>query len=281
MAESVTVEMAGGRSPVEAAVGAARELRLPLLIASLTTAAAFLPLFLAQSPSVEYTASLFTVVTVTLVSAWILALTVTPLLCVRFLRVPPISQRERFYGRFYRWYRSLLLTGLRHRMPAVAAGVGLFVLAMLAARFVPSIFFPSSNKWVFTAAFELPAGTAIERTREVAAAVDGFFTDNLRAGGGRAPGADPRRGPDRREGVTNWVTFVGGGEPRFYVAHWPSPPEPRLAFSILNATSHDVILSELIPRIEAFCRERFSRPRGHARTAEARAAGQGPPSRCG
>ena len=63
MAESIMVQISAGRRPVEAAVGSARELRVPLLISSLTTAAAFLPISLAQSTTGEYTAPLFKVIT--------------------------------------------------------------------------------------------------------------------------------------------------------------------------------------------------------------------------
>ena len=57
MAESIMVEMAEGKSRVEAAVASARELRIPLLTSSLTTAAAFLPIYLAESTTGEYTGS--------------------------------------------------------------------------------------------------------------------------------------------------------------------------------------------------------------------------------
>ena len=85
MTESIVVQMGVGWRPTSAAVNSARELRMPLLVASLTTSAAFLPIFLAQSRTGEYTSALFTVVAITLLTSWILALTMTPLLCVRFL----------------------------------------------------------------------------------------------------------------------------------------------------------------------------------------------------
>ena len=257
MAESITIRMALGQDRVAAAVRSARELRAPLLISSLTTAAAFLPISLAQSTTGEYTAPLFTVVTITLLSSWVLALTVTPLLCARFLKVNPVSTPERFYGCFYRWYRRLLLAGLQHRMLALATVVGLFALALLGARSVPSIFFTPSDKAIFTVEYGLPAGTSIERTQEVVAAADDFVARELRASGNWTTGSGPAPDPGRREGVTNWVTFVGNRGPRFNMNHLPGPPDPRQAFSLFNATNRDVITDELIPRLAAFCREQF------------------------
>ena len=245
MAESIMVQMAGGRRPLEAAVGSARELRVPLLISSLTTAAAFLPIALAESTTGEFTAPLFWVITITLLCSWLLALTMTPLLCTLFLKVRPVDPGERFAGRVYAAYRGLLVACLRRRGLTLAGVGGAFSVAIWGFGAVPNIFFPPSDKATFTATYELPAGTSIERTLEVVEAVDRFIGSELGVG------------PDRAEGVTNWATFVGNGGPRFYLSHAPEPPNPQYAFALLNTTSPDIITRELIPRLAAFCRERF------------------------
>ena len=267
-------------------------MRIPLLTASLTTAAALLPIFLAESTTGQYAAPLFKVVTITLLCSWILTLTMTPLLCARFLRIgrapdegspgrdsgeaaaveaflriQQTSSGEIYGGRLYRGYRRLLLVGLRHRVIALGTIMGLFGAAIVAARFVPTVFFPPSDLAVFTAEYELPAGSSIERTTEVVEEIDRFISQELRRDSDRSP-AGPRVAPtatrvgsgDRAagsEGVTNWVTFVGNGGPRFYLPYVPEPDSPEYAFSILNATSRGAITADLIPRIEAFCLERF------------------------
>ena len=75
MSESTMVQMSQGKSAKKAAIDSAGELRVPLLVSSLTTAAAFLPIYLAESNTGEYTAPLFKVVTITLICSWLLALT--------------------------------------------------------------------------------------------------------------------------------------------------------------------------------------------------------------
>ena len=269
MAESIMVQMAEGRKPVDAAIGSARELRVPLLISSLTTSAAFLPIFLAESTTGEYTAPLFKVVTITLLSSWLLALTMTPLLSVMFLKVKPVAQEESFNSRLYRVYRGTLLSGLRHRFLSIAAIVGLFVVAIQGFAYLPNIFFPPSDKAIFTAEYELPAGSSIERTEAVIAEIDHYIVTQLAVtepvdrpgfGGVLAARQPDHAGPtaeSRSEGVTNWATFVGNGGPRFYLSHSPEPNSPNYAFSILNASSRDVIARELIPSLEAFCLEAF------------------------
>ena len=267
MAESIIVLLDAGRRPIDAAIGAAHELRIPLLIASLTTAAAFLPIFLAESTTGQYTAPLFKVVTITLLSSWVLTLTLTPLLCATFLRrgirkeplgqglgttevdaflrMSQTSAGEFYEGWFHRAYRTLLLTGLRHRVVSVALAAALFGAAIVAARSVPTIFFPPSDLAIFTAEYELPAGVSIERTTAIVEEIDRFIERRLRTD------------DEQTEGIINWVTFVGDGGPRFHVSQVPEPESPDYAFSILNATSRTIITDDLIPRIEAFCRDRF------------------------
>ena len=65
----------------------AGRMTVPLLISSLTTSAAFLPFYLAESGTGEYVGSLFIVVSVTLLSSWMISLTMIPLFCVFFLKI--------------------------------------------------------------------------------------------------------------------------------------------------------------------------------------------------
>ena len=156
MAESIMVQMAEGKPPIEAAVGSARELRIPLLTSSLTTAAAFLPIYLAESTTGEYTGLLFTVVTVTLLCSWVLALTLIPLLCVLFLKVEPRTDADAFGTRFYQVYRRVLLAAVRYPFVTVLVVAAIFFAALEGLAYVPNIFFPPSDTPMFTAEIESP-----------------------------------------------------------------------------------------------------------------------------
>ncbi|MEJ2669227.1 MAG: efflux RND transporter permease subunit [Gammaproteobacteria bacterium] len=139
MTENIVVKMKSGQSPLDAAIGSATELRVPLLTASLTTAAAFLPIYLAQSNTGEYTAPLFEVVSITLLSSWVLSMTVIPMLCVYCLKVKvaPASAHQGgadvsrdegacLQDRVLEKYRSVLVVLLRHRVAMVIATVLVF-----------------------------------------------------------------------------------------------------------------------------------------------------------
>ncbi len=244
MSESIMVQMAAGRPRTEAALSSAHELRTPLLTSSLTTAAAFLPIFLAKSSTGEYTAPLFKVVTIALLCSWVLALTVTPLLAVTFLKVRPSPGETGYDTPFYRRYRALLLGGLRRPWRALAGVLGLLLLAFAGMGQLPFVFFPPSDKSTFTAALEMPLGTSIERTEEIARAVNGYIDRELRVSA------------ERETGVTSWGTWIGEGAPKFELAYNPEPPSPNYTFLLVNTTSRETLL-ETIPRLEAFCREAF------------------------
>ncbi len=262
MAESILVQMSNGRPGKEAAIDSARELRIPLLTSSLTTSAAFLPIYLAESATGEYTAALFEVVTIALLASWLLSLTMTPTLCATFLRVAPNGSggsTETFTSPVYRRYRAVLVTLLR-RPGVTMLGVALvFVGAMSAASRVPSLFFPTSDRPTFEIEIEMPAGTAIEYTRKAVQRLEGFMIRELQVG------------DERPEGVVNWASFIGKGAPRYYLSYGPEPPDPSYAIMLVRATSREA-MDPVMARLREHLRELA--PEANARVSPRRL---GPP----
>ncbi len=261
MSESIMVSMAGGKNAKEAAIESATELQVPLLTSSLTTAAAFLPIFLAESSVGEYTAPLFKVVSITLIGSWILSLTMIPMLCVRFLKIEKKEEGE-FDSRFYRTYRGMLLMALKNRVVALVLLIGVFLLAMKGFAYIPNIFFPPNDRPTFTMELELPVGTPIERTEKVAEVFEQHLRENYWTGRESAPA----------EGVVNWVTFIGNGGPKFALGYNPGLQSPEVAIFLINATSRPLV-DELIVELEEFADNSFSDLR-----ATIRPLSNGPPA---
>ena len=246
MSESIMVQMAEGKPRIEAAVSSARELALPLLISSLTTSAAFLPIYLAQSAVGEYTGSLFKVVTITLLSSWALALTMIPLLCFLFLRVAKRQEGAAFDSRTYRTYRRMLLLILSRPAITVVAVVLLFVGSLQLFRFVPVIFFPDDDRPTLTAQLKLPFGSPLAATQEIVASFERFIADELVVG--KAVALPPEGGlmasigrllgkEEPPNGVVDYTTFLGNGGPRFYLGHSPEQSSPAYALMLINTTT--------------------------------------------
>jgi multidrug efflux pump subunit AcrB len=244
MSESIMVYMGQGMSKTEAAIKSSHELRFPLLVSSLTTAAAFLPFYLAKSEVGEYTSSIFKVVTITLICSWILSMTMTPLLCVLFIKPKraSVEDSERMNTLFYRSYRSFLLALLKNRAITIVATGIVFVLGMYGLSQVPQKFFPDIPGNFFYAKLNLPPGTNIERTAQVVSTLEQYIKEEL------------SEDSKRPEGITRFASFIGGGEPVFYLGYAQSRVSPESAMMMLNTTSEEVS-NKMMARLSEYCRE--------------------------
>jgi multidrug efflux pump subunit AcrB len=246
MSESIMVKMQQGKSRMDAAVESANELRFPLLVASLTTSAAFLPFFLAKNDVGEYVAALFKVVTITLLCSWVLAITMIPLFCYMFLKLKSDKKQKQdlHSSPIYKKYRSFLDMVLRHRGWTLLVVAVVFFAVMSMAGFVRQMFFPPSDKAIVDIKLEFPRGTPIEKTENMVKQVDAFIEKELKVG------------PDREEGMVNWASFIGYGGTRFVVVYTPKLASPEFVFMLGNTTSVEVI-PEIADKLEAFCISQF------------------------
>lgn len=229
MSESILTEMKEGVSPFKAAVQSANELAIPLLISSLTTVVAFLPIYMAKSAAGEYTGSLFTVVSIALLSSWILSLTMTPLLCVYYLKKPKKAPHQHF---FLEQYEKILRFSLKEKGKLLLFALACFIAAMLSIIFIPKSFFPSSDRALFTLELELPIGTKLNHTDQVVSEVEIYLT--------KLQGTD---------GIENWSAYIGGSAPKYTLNYMPEPPKTEKAFFLINTTTSDSI-HQMIDKID-------------------------------
>lgn len=244
MSESILVRLEGGENARDAALDSSRELRIPLLVSSLTTIAAFLPIVLAESAVGEYTAPLAVVIALTLLSSWLLAITMIPLLCMIFLRVKRRSGSAgdaEFDTPFYRRYRGVLQSLLRRPLVTVAGAFGLLAATLGLFRLVEQNFFPDSTEVLFTGDFEFPYGTSFAHTEAAMLDIELFLIEELAAG-------------ENREGIRNWGIFTGTGAPRFALGYSQAQPNSGYAAFIANASVFDIqdtVIDRLRTYVEA------------------------------
>lgn len=242
MSENIMVQMEQGKKAIDAAIDSAMELKVPLLTASLTTAAAFLPIYLAESNVGEFTASLFKVVTITLLCSWVISLTVIPMLCVYFIKVNP--RTESFSNGFYSSYKNALIFMLKHKATSLVATVVVFFIAMAGFSHLPKIFFPPSDRTYFKAEIELPVGTAIEKTQKVVAGLENFIENELTVS------------EQRQSGITNWISYIGNAGPKFILSHNPKPSNPGYALMVLNVNDIE-LMDQYMQKINRYALDHF------------------------
>jgi multidrug efflux pump subunit AcrB len=256
MSESIMVDMQEGMSSKDAAIHSANELKIPLLTSSLTTSAAFLPIFLAESAMGEYTASLFEVVTITLLCSWVLSLTMVPLLCMALLKVKPklANAGSEFDGGVYPIYRRMLMVLLKHRVATLVAVILIFFGSIQALKLLPNIFFPPSDRPFFKLDITLPIGTSIEQTDYVVSDIEDYVKTL-------------RINEENTQGVTNWITYIGSGGVRYLLTHSPKPSSSNYGLMIINTTGVDAN-SGLMKKIESYINENHPDAQATARLIE-------------
>ncbi|MCX2920168.1 efflux RND transporter permease subunit [Stenotrophomonas rhizophila] len=270
--EMMATKMEQGYDRLRAASFAWESTAFPMLTGTLITAAGFLPIATAASSTGEYTRSLFQVVTIALVVSWIAAVLFIPYLGDKMLpdlfnpQPPrPESLAGRWHARrlqwadrhpaFARWiapkvhahdhdpyqrpfyvrFRSFLDVCLRHRWWVIAATAALFVFSLLIFRFVPQQFFPDSTRPELMVDIELAEGASLQATQAQAAKLEKLLKD--------------------REGISNYVAYVGTGSPRFYLPLDQQLPATNFSqFVVLTENTkareatRDWLLKDVIPQ---------------------------------
>jgi HAE1 family hydrophobic/amphiphilic exporter-1 len=152
MLENIVRHMEAGESPFAAALKGSREIGFTIISMTLSLAAVFLPvLFMGGILGRLLHEFAVTIMTAVLVSGFV-SLSLTPMLCSRFIK-PPAHEKhgrvyaatQRFFDGMLRIYDLSLQWVLRHRLFTV--GVSFLVLIATAVLFViiPKGFFPSED----------------------------------------------------------------------------------------------------------------------------------------
>jgi multidrug efflux pump subunit AcrB len=235
IAEDFKRRLEEGYSRQEALSIGGRELAAPLLISSLTTILVFIPLMLADHSSGEYTRSISLLILISLLTSWVFALMVTPLLCHAFIKEPAGSDSARsgnagnagqpasdgLSGWLFNTMNSLYERGLRAMMRMRAVFLAVIGLAMAAAAFgmsqAPQSFFPNSDRTEILVYLDLPADASPRRTDVLVQSVLQTLDDN-----------------ERFPYLETTAGYAGFGGPRFVLSLTPIDPEPNKAFLVLN-----------------------------------------------
>src|SRR5512137_371679 len=152
MLENIVRHVEMGKKPMQAAFDGAREIGFTILSMTISLAAVFLPLIF--MPGVI--GRLFREFSVTIVSAilisGVVSLTLTPMMCSRFIRSSREARHGRFYAfteRNYQWFLGLYVRSLtwfvRHRKTALAISLAITVGTVWLFRAVPKGLFPTED----------------------------------------------------------------------------------------------------------------------------------------
>jgi len=210
--EMMVVKMEEGYDRIKASAYAWSHTAAPMLSGTLVTAIGFMPNGFAKSTAGEYTANMFWIVGIALITSWIVAVVFTPYLGVKLLpkiKVPEGGHAAIYGTPNYRRFRRMLGLVIRRKGLVAISVVGLFIVAILGMGVVKKQFFPTSDRPEVLVEVQMPYGTSIEQTDAAAAEVEAWLAKQ----------------PEARI-IT---AYIGQGAPRFYLAMAPELPDPSFA----------------------------------------------------
>lgn len=258
VSESIMVKVEKGEKAIDAAIASARELFMPLLISSLTTSAAFLAFYLAESVMGEIMGELFVVVSFALLSSWLLSMTLIPLLCFYFLKVKSKMEEP---NRLQALYEKILSVNLQHPFRFLGCVVVVFIAAVWSFRFIPFVFFPDSERALVTVTVDLPLGSTIDKTEEVVTSIENYVIEDLLVG------------EDRPKGVVSFSSYIGEGAPKYDLGYTAPEALPSSAHILLN-TSSSTANQRVIDAVDNFIFQNLPEAKGKVKRLSSGGGGE-------
>ncbi len=222
------VELLDRKVPIDKAAWlCATEMTVPVLTATLTIIASFLPMLLLTGGVGEFIRALPIAVTVALGSSFVVAMLLTPLTARFFIRQglkdhseerDAARERKRTPLDHMQHYYNLAITwAMRNKKMTLIGGGVTFAVGLGILQLVPEQFFPLAERNQFVMDVWLPEGAKIEATD---AAV-------------RRMEAELNKEPQ----VAEYTSFLGTSAPRFYYNVNPQPPATNFAQILVNTKS--------------------------------------------
>jgi len=249
VSESIMVKMEKGMNVKDAAVSSCSELIVPLLISTLTTSVAFLSFYLAESTMGDIVGPIFVVITLALVSSWIVSLTIITMLCFYFLKVKPKEEKkpglmDKIFDQLKVYYKSVILAALNVKGYVIIGILLLFFISLKGFGLIPFIFFPDSDRNMITVDINLPLGTKIEQTENVVLQIEKYISDELLVT------------ESRENGIVDWSSFVGQGPSSYDLGYSQDEANSGYAHILVNTSSFEEN-NEMVRLLDDFCFSNF------------------------
>ncbi|MGB5261019.1 MAG: efflux RND transporter permease subunit, partial [Gammaproteobacteria bacterium] len=236
--DGVLVRLQKGEDARQAAIEVVRQTATPLLGATVIAILAFAAIGTSDDNTGEFCRSLFQVVMVSLLLSWVTAVTVTPLLCVMFLKKPAegAAAEDPYGGGFYAMYKGFLRTCIKMKVVTLAVVVGMFVTALWGFQFVERSFFPPSTRPQIMVDVWLPQGTHIDETTRLVQSVEDYIRE--------------------QDGVTHITSLIGQGGLRFLLTYTPEKLNSSYAQLLVDVDDVEKI-DVLLANVETYLRETY------------------------
>lgn len=191
--ENIFRHLEEGEAPVAAAEHGGNEVSLAVLAATFTTAIVFFPVVFLSGVSKYLFTALALGVVLALAASYLVAMSVVPLFCSRFIKSEHGSETggehepgwlerilapfNRAYDRILRKYDESLDKALDYPKMTVGIIIGIFVFSLALTPLMRVAFFPRTDPGQFVISVKAPSGTRIELTNDYIARVEDDIRD--------------------------------------------------------------------------------------------------------
>ena len=203
MLENIVRHMELGEPPMTAALNGAKEIGFTIISMTLSLSAVFIPVLFMGGLLGRLLHEFAVTIVVAVLASGFVSLTLTPMMCSRFVHPPPPGQKHgglyNAFEKFFEWLRNsyarTLQIAMRHHRATFLVSVGIFFATLVLFYVVPKGFFPDEDTGQIFAITQASEDISFDAMREhqMAAAkivaadpnVDGFMSA-IGAGGSSA-----------------------------------------------------------------------------------------------
>lgn len=211
-----------------AAWRSASDLVVPVLTATATIIASFLPMVILSGSVGEFIFSLPITVSIALASSFIVAMLLTPFLCYTFIKKglhqhtatdneQPRHKRKSLLDYMQEGYDSAISWCVDHRTVTILFAVVSIAASGLLFKAIRQKFFPAAERNQFVVEVWMPTGTKLAKTQEAIGKLEDLVKNDKR--------------------VANYSSFVGTSAPRFYYNFSPEPPVTNYGQILINTNT--------------------------------------------
>ncbi|HKK61781.1 MAG TPA: efflux RND transporter permease subunit [Bacteroidales bacterium] len=186
--ENITKHVERGSRPREAAIYATNEVWLAVIVTTLTVLAVFLPLTMTPGLMGMMFKQLGFVVSVTITTSTIAAITLTPMLSSKLLKLRERTSRKApmaynrtigvFLDRLNNFYAKSLRVSLKARIPILIGTILVFAFSLGLVMKIGFVNFPEADEGQFEVSIELATGTRVDQANIVADKVSDYLEEN-------------------------------------------------------------------------------------------------------
>ncbi len=244
--EMMAVKLEQGLDRLNAAAYAYSSTAFPMLTGTLITCAGFIPVGFAQGSASEFCATIFSVITIALLTSWVVAAMVTPLFGYLFIKTSPITKGNH-HGcdtKLYRIFKQTLTWCLTHSKIVLTVTVVLFIASIGLLGSLKEEFFPTSTRSELIVQLKLQEGASLKNTETLANQFAQKLNDNSL--------------------IAYYTYHVGEGAPRFVLTFDPTFNKTNFAEFIIVANDTDA-RSKLHTKLTKLLDEEFSNVQVHTK----------------